>query len=160
MTTEDLKGQLKQIPFKKITFGYNELNLAKQDDFDKWQEGYRHKAGGENLISETEGHWQDDWYVIATDSIGDPHFVDIKQDKVFTAVHGEGEWYPVPIADNLAHYIEILDTLKGFSSGRETPEKLEKNPLSGEQMDELMDILHSKTEEDEEYHYWEYWLDE
>ena len=39
-------------------------------------------------------------------------------------------------------------------------EKLEENPLTGEEIDRIMDVIQPQTEETEEYHYWEYWLDE
>lgn len=160
MTLEELKNELDKLSFKSINFGHNVLNLAKSKDFENWQSGSRVSTSGESLISGKESGWQEQWYVIAKDSLEDPHFVDLSSGRVYTAIKEEGDWFPVPVADDLQHYMEILNTLKELSSGRETPDKLENNPLTNDQVDQLQETIQSGVEEDEEYHYWEYWLDE
>lgn len=160
MTLEEVKNKLDKLSFRSINFGHNVLNIAKSGDFENWQQGIRVDETGKTLISGKENGWQAQWYVIAKDSLEDPHFVDLNDGKVYTAIYEAGDWFPVPIADDFEHYIKILKTLKDFSAGRDTPAKFENNPLTEEQVDHLQETIQSDSEEDEEYHYWEYWLDE
>jgi hypothetical protein len=160
MTIEEIKNKLDKLSFRSINFGQNVLNIARSQDFENWQSGARVDGSGKSLISGNENGWQEQWYVIAKDSLDDPHFIDLSDGKVYTAIHEAGDWFPVPIADNFEHYFEILKTLKELSSGRDTPAKMENNPLTEDQIDHLLETIQSGTEADEEYHYWEYWLDE
>lgn len=80
-------------------------------DFDEMQEGYRWNPVEEcSLITGSPGAWEENWYVIAQNALGDPFFVDVSTAEcpVFTAMHGAGCWEPIKLADSLAEFIEIF----------------------------------------------------
>ena len=60
-----------------------------------FQLGYRvHGNTGDPLVSETDGGWQPDWWVIAANYFADPFFIDLREDAegfpVRYAAHGAG----------------------------------------------------------------------
>jgi hypothetical protein len=84
--------------------------------------------------------WNVHWLVVARESAcGDPVFVDTEQDglPVFTAMHGMGYWKPEMIAKSWANFIEAVEFIRPFTSGREHPVGLEANPLSLSQRDAI-----------------------
>lgn len=80
-------------------------------DFETMQEGYRfNPVEGCSLITGSPGAWEEGWYVIGQNALGDPFFVDISSEgcPVFTAMHGAGSWRPIRLADSLAKFIDLF----------------------------------------------------
>lgn len=91
--------------------------FADPDDFGALQIGYRsHGHTGESLVSEAEGKWQPNWYVIAQNGLDDPFFIDASDAEtgypVLYARHGTGAWDAVEVAPSLRRFAEILSALK------------------------------------------------
>ena len=153
----DIKLFLKKI--KNLSLGYNEIVFFDFEDLDQMQIGYRIDPDGRSLVSGNTEGWQENWWVIAGDGIGDPIFVDVNFDNlaVLTAVHGQGSWDPVLIADSLEGFAAILAILHKTSRGRTDPVKLEKKPIPEiEKLEVLNAIL--KYNPDADIEYWEMYL--
>ena len=144
---------------KDVSLGYRELAFVSHQELDGGQIGYRIDADGNSLMSGSDGDWQENWWVIATDELGDPIFVDLNSDNlpVFTAAHGEGSWEELLIANSLSGFTEILSTLYKTSIGRTDPVKFEKKPLMEVEKRELLEIIQMHTP-DNQAEYWNIFL--
>lgn len=95
-------------------------HYAKPDRIDDFQAGFRtHGNTGESLVSEAEGEWNPDWYVLAMTGLDDPVFIAANEAPsgypVYTAVHGAGRWDAIQIAPSLMafrHFLEALAEVK------------------------------------------------
>ena len=83
-------------------------------DFEKMQIGFRwDPVQQKTLITDNTGSWQESWYVIAQNGLGDPFFVDFNAENypVYTAIHGIGGWKALKVSDSIYKFIEILDKI-------------------------------------------------
>ena len=151
MAIDELKLRLDKFSFDHISLGYSEINLVRSDNFNKNQLGYR-TNGTASLIG-MNGEWQAEWWVIAWDDLGDPIFVDINTDRVYTAMHGEGSWEPTCIADSLDSYERIVNELHNISVGRENPVRMENNPIYIQTKEMFTDLV-TKNNVNSEPWYW------
>ncbi|GAB7532750.1 hypothetical protein PS3A_51660 [Pseudomonas sp. 3A(2025)] len=92
------------------------MHYADPERLDDYQAGFRtHGLTGENLVSEADGEWQPDWYVIALTGLDDPVFVATGEAQsgypVYTALHGAGRWDAIKIAPSLAAFARLLEAL-------------------------------------------------
>lgn len=83
---------------------------------DDFQIGFRtHGLTGESLVSEAEGAWHPDWYVIALTGLDDPIFISEAEAQsgypVYYAPHGAGRWDAVLIAPSLVAFGQLLAAL-------------------------------------------------
>ncbi|SHN19685.1 hypothetical protein SAMN05216593_112155 [Pseudomonas asturiensis] len=91
-------------------------HYAKLDRLDDFQAGFRtHGNTGESLVSQTEGEWNPDWYVLAMTGLDDPVFIAATEAPsgypVYTAVHGAGRWDAIQIAPSLMVFRRLLEAL-------------------------------------------------
>ncbi|WP_429527947.1 hypothetical protein [Pseudomonas frederiksbergensis] len=91
-------------------------HYAKFERLDDFQAGFRtHGHSGENLVSDTDGGWHPEWYVIAMTGLDDPIFIAAVEAEsgypVYTAAHGAGRWDAVQIAPSLAVFGRLLEAL-------------------------------------------------
>ena len=65
------------------------------------------------LITNDTGSWKESWFVIAQNELGDPFFVDLKEENspVYTAIHGTGEWKVLKVSDSICQFTEILNEI-------------------------------------------------
>ena len=65
------------------------------------------------LITDDIGSWQENWYVIAQNELGDPFFTDFTTENypVYTAIHGRGVWKPLKVSDNICQFAEVLNKI-------------------------------------------------
>lgn len=143
-----------------ISIGYNEINFFNADNLEKAQIGYSIDEKGNSLIGKNSGDWKKNWIVIATDSLGDPIFIDSENLSlpVFNSQHGQGEWQETYIAISLDSFSKILKNLKDLSIGRENPVKIEKKPILKIELDSFLE----KTKNDNnkmDVGFWEFFLE-
>lgn len=84
------------------------------EDFEKMQIGYRWNPVQQcTLITNNTGSWQENWYVIAQNELGDPFFVDFTTENypVYTAIHGRGGWKAFKVSDSICQFTEILNKI-------------------------------------------------
>ena len=85
------------------------------------------------MVGEKEGEWLKNWLVIGyEDCCGDPIFIDTAHQgfPVYSAMHGEGSWEAIRIADSLEGLGHALSAVVDVSKGRENPVALENNLLN------------------------------
>ncbi|HYG39552.1 MAG TPA: SMI1/KNR4 family protein [Cytophagales bacterium] len=153
MTLSDLHKILAEIPFKDISIGYSEFEFAEKETFDDFQVGYRINEEGINLSSEEKGGWQNSWYTIGIDDLGDPIFIDLNDGIIYTSQEEEEGWEPIAIASNFDKFKQIVFKLNEMSQGRETPKKFEKSPIPAKAKNEFYSLL-NEEHEDIDIEYW------
>ena len=155
--SETLKDAL--IRLSDISLGYSEIHFFSVDDLDKEQVGYRVDTKGKSLLGNNARDWQETWVVIGIDGmLGDPIFIDISTQSIMTAMHGEGIWEPVRIADSIDTFSQIIEDLKKLSINRETPVAIEKQPISNEESEQLLNRIRIANRK-AEMSYWESFLE-
>ncbi len=87
------------------------------ENFNDMQIGYRiHACTGKSLVSEKNGDWQENWYVIAQNYFADPFYVDFSEQKlgypVYFSFHGAGMWEPIQVAETTDQFESILQKIK------------------------------------------------
>jgi hypothetical protein len=85
-----------------------EYEIASVSELEGLQVGYSVTPEGDTLIDENGG-WRERWLVIGFEELtGDPAFVDLADPAlpVLTAMHGEGEWEPLPLAKSLRGFLD------------------------------------------------------
>lgn len=92
------------------------MHYADPERLDDYQAGFRtHGLTGESLVSEADGEWHPDWYVIALTGLDDPVFIATSEAQsgypVYTALHGAGRWDAIRIAPSLAAFARLLEAL-------------------------------------------------
>lgn len=92
------------------------MHYPKPECFNDFQAGFRTNGNtGESLVSETDGGWKPEWYVIAMTGLDDPVFLAVNEAEsgypVYTAVHGAGRWDAIQIAPSLGAFDRLLKTL-------------------------------------------------
>jgi hypothetical protein len=156
MSLEELGKWLDLLPWQKISLGYRELQTFKSTELEKGQLGYRSDERGNSLIGK-DGAWENSWYVIGWDELGDPYFIDIESERVFTAIHGHGLWEPECIAMDVESFVLVLKRLHELSLGRNTPTALEENPLSKAEIQSFIDFSVKRNKATDGWN-WELWV--
>ena len=127
--TQELKDFLKN-EYNTISINYSDFEIANSSSFEGLQEGYRLNSQlKESFIGTNPGDWKDQWYVIGY-LAGDPVFVDISDNAVYTSQHGTGSWDEGKICESLDDFKKLLDQLRLISINRENPVKFDKNPIT------------------------------
>jgi hypothetical protein len=141
---------------KDLSIGYTEINFSKPADLENDQVGYRVDTNGQSLITVNEGDWQAEWIVIGSDQVGDPIIVDLHSPglTVMSAIHGEGEWAPFPIAESLDKFRSIIQVFSDLSEKRTDPVQMKKNPVSKKQQQEVLRKIEQENP-DIELSFWE-----
>lgn len=142
---------------KNISIGYDVICLFEIKDIEKEQVGYSIDKEGNSLITNDEGSWKSNWLVIGfSENTGDPFFVDtaVKEFPVYTSMHGGDFWDQTMIADTYINFIEILSYFQKLSLGRENPVALKANPISIEEVEQLISEIEAKNIKSEVW-YWE-----
>jgi hypothetical protein len=152
MTTEELKIRLDQILFDDISIGYSEICFVRSSNFDRNQIGYRIDPNGISLIG-AEGYWLKEWYVIAWDDLGDPIFINLDNNRVYTAIHGAGSWDPICIADSFDDYENIIQELNHIAFKRDNPVALKNNPISISIKEKFLNLI-AKHNLNSDHLYW------
>lgn len=139
-----------------VALGYSEINFFSNKKLIEEQVGFRVDLKGNSLITGNPGDWQEEWLVIAIDSLGDPIFVDtsLPQLPVLTATHGEGVWEPEMIADNLDKLETIVSMLNKLSKNRTSPVDLEANPINPKEVNIILTEI-EKQNPNSEISYWQ-----
>ena len=146
----------------EVSIGYNELTFFAVDELDEGQVGFSVDDNNNSLSTGQDGDWKGEWLVIGIDGlIGDPIFVDTNSNQlqVLTAAHGVGKWEPIPIADSLDSFSDIIQKLKKISVNRTSPVDLEKNPISSTEKKQLIADI-KKNNSNSDIDYWENFLEE
>lgn len=127
---EKIKSFLKDS--ENISIGFSEINFFNANNLDEEQVGYSVATNGSSLVTKQYGDWNEDWFVIGNDNLGDPIFIDCSDNNlpVFTSQHGEGNWDATLIANSLDKFKIILADLKILSVDRESPNEIEENPIT------------------------------
>ena len=147
---------------RNISLGYDDIYLFEIDNIEKEQVGYSIDTDGNSLITDEEGSWKANWLVIGfNENVGDPYFIDtsLKGFPVYTSMHGEDIWELTMIADSFENFIEILGCIQKLSVGRENPVAIEANPLSDEEVDNLISKIETNNIKSEIW-YWESLLEQ
>jgi hypothetical protein len=117
---------------REVSYGFGGIELIDAADLEAAQEGY------------TGEGWNDSWLVIGRDTLeGDPLFTDLDDPQlpVYTAMHGEGEWDPDPVATTLDAFFAALTALAAIAEGREFPVALDENPLSEDERTQFLQAV-------------------
>jgi hypothetical protein len=159
MELQELKIQIDSLKSENLSLGYNELNFATSETLSEFQLGYSIDSGGKSLTGEKDGDWNKNWIVISTDDLGDPHFVDLKTSKVYSAMHGQGDWEADLISISLKNYIETINFLFELSKNRDNPNDLEKNPLTQIEIEKFEKFINEINNGEVEFYVWENWTE-
>ena len=117
---------------RSVNVGYAGLTLLSARSLAKGQVGYARDPKGRSLTGRRKGAWRETWVVIGHETMcGDPIFVDLARPgwPVYTAMHGEGVWDPVPVARSFEGFVEGMQVMERASRGRSSPVALERKPL-------------------------------
>ncbi len=90
--------------------------------------------------------WSQSWLVLGREtSCGDPIFIDHSHTPlpVYTAMHGMGSWDPSLVASSWSQFLAALEFVRPYTTGREHPAGLERNPPSAADWSTLQDGLAS-----------------
>jgi len=158
LTNEKFKKFINEI--EDISLGYSELNFFKFDNIEKEQIGYSFGENGKSFIGNKNGDWKKSWFVIGTDGLGDPIFIDFDRPNlpVFTSEHGEGSWEESYIAISLENFSEIIKDLKKLSIKRENPVAIGKNPISKDEINAFLTKTHIENKYMDVW-YWKLFLE-
>ena len=137
-----------------------------EGEFEDFQDGYKfNRITSEDLTGSAPGQWRKSWYVIASNGMDDPFFVDFDlgdASPVYFAYHGAGFWEPIKVADDIVKFEEILTALAAL----EVPCSLEAiapvTDLNNEFYRELADDYARKDEarEEPEYKYFSVFIED
>ncbi len=159
MKIEELKIKIDSLKSENLSLGYNELNFATNETLSEFQLGYSINPKGKSLTGEKDGDWNKNWIVISTDDLGEPHFIDLKTGKVFTAIHGQGSWEPDLISISLEKYIETINILFELSKKRSNPNDLENNPITQNEIEQFEKFIEKTNNGEVEFYKWENWVE-
>ena len=142
---------------KSVSLGYSTIHVYGPTQIEGAQLGYAYDLEGNWLAGQADGDWQATWTVIGYENLcGDPIFVDRQTDSlaVYTATHGTGSWKPVMIAASLQDFEEALKIIEEVAKGRETPVRLEHNPISSDERENALTEIRKITQVSE-IEFWE-----
>lgn len=132
------------LPFDEISLGFGGIRLVALAELKDSQIGYSESLEGKDLCTGAPGDWRSDWVVIGEDTcVGDPLILDTSSEvlAVFTAMHGQGQWDPYPVAASLEGFNAALHAIVRLSHGRENPVALERNPIAQEERDRALSVI-------------------
>ena len=130
---------LSQIP--SVSLGYGGVDVFFVEDLPSKQRGCSVSSAGEALWGDAAGDWRKEWIVIGCESMcGDPIFIDTATDgcPVYTAMHGEGDWIPRPVAASLEGFREAVEVVAKVAQGREDPAAIQDNPITPAERDQAL----------------------
>ena len=159
MEIEELKIKIDSLRSNNLSLGYSELNFATSETLPEFQLGYSIDPNGKSLTGEKEGDWYESWIVISSDDLGEPNFVDLKNGKIFSAMHRQGDWEPDLISVSLEKYIETINFLFELSKNRDNPVDLENNPITQNEIDQFEKFIEEVNNGEVEFYEWEYWVE-
>lgn len=159
MEIKELEIKIDSLKSDNLSLGYNELNFATSETISEFQFGYSIDPKGNSLIGKKDGDWNKHWIVISTDDLGEPHFLDLKTGKVFTAMHGKGDWEPELISISLENYIETINFLFELSKERNNPNDLENNPITQNEIEQFEKFIEESNNGNVEFYKWESWTE-
>ncbi|AMP97234.1 hypothetical protein AY601_0265 [Pedobacter cryoconitis] len=92
---------------------YLPQNYPEVKTFEEFQDGYRFNGTtGEIYTGTKPAEFRENWYVICSNEMNDPFYVDLsEQDRgfpVYFSWHGAGSWEPVKVADDLNDFAAKL----------------------------------------------------
>ena len=125
----------------EVSFGCGGIKLFGTAEIDEAQIGYSVARDGKSLCSRDPGAWRPNWTVIGYETgCGDPLFIDTDDPAlpVLTAIHGEGDWDPQPVATSIAVFAQAFDEFARLSEGRSNPVERDNNPLSADERDSYL----------------------
>lgn len=117
----------------EVSFGCGGLRLFEASEIERKQVGYSVAPDGTSLCGTGEGQWRPSWIVIGCETAcGDPLFIETNNSAlpVFTAIHGEDDWEPVPIAISVKVFLTSLEEFAQVAAGRRNPVERDANPLT------------------------------
>lgn len=88
---------------------YLPQNYPEVKTFEKFQQGYKYiKDTSEILTGTKPSDFKESWYVICSNDMDDPFFVDLSEHDqgfpVYFSWHGAGSWEPVKVAEDLKDF--------------------------------------------------------
>lgn len=159
MSLEKYIASRQSTELREVSFGYCTLTLLEAPELKEAQRGYRYDNLGRNLTGTEPGDWHPDWFVIAEeDYLGDPVFTNIAEHgfPIYTAMH-VGEWVAERIADSFSGFVAALQSVALVSDGRESPNALEKNPLTADEQTRLFGAIQSRNPTSD-LTFWQEWV--
>jgi hypothetical protein len=129
------------IPFEELSYGCGGIKLFRPSELNEGQVGYSVSSDGKSLCTGEQGAWRPNWLVIGYETAcGDPLFIDNHDSAlpVFTAMHGEGDWEPKPVAVSFEAFAKILAEFARIAHERSNPVALDANPLPAHQRDAFL----------------------
>jgi hypothetical protein len=149
-----------EVKLESVSFGMTTVTLFKTDKLEQAQIGFSVHPNGETLSGSSEGDWQKSWLVIGEEDLcGDPIFTDLDSEKlpIYTAMHGEGSWEPVLLAESFSNFIQILEQFHSVAKGREHTVALQNNPLPESEANAITNYI-KQNNPNAELNFWETWL--
>jgi hypothetical protein len=129
--------------FDRVDYGVGGIIPIRPTDLADGQIGYSVTPEGATLVSDSDGEWRHDWFVIGNETAcGNPIFLSIKLPyPVFTAMNGQSSWNPKLVAPSLDSFWKCLQIFAEFADGRNNPVELRANlPTDTETSGYLGDI--------------------
>ncbi len=121
---------LSRVEPRSVAMGYREVRLFAPEELESAQLGYSCGPNGEDLTGRERGDWRPFWLVFASeDELGDPIFVNLGRSPwpVFTAMHGDGSWTPVMLADSFETFTRAFAAAGALSDRRLEPGRARGN---------------------------------
>jgi hypothetical protein len=153
--------RLEALEERELCFGGRCLLLFAGDELEDAQLGFSIGPQGHELCGDEPGDWRRSWLVIGEDDEhGDPIFVDLAEPglPVYTAIVGEGEWEPVPVARSWEGFVRVLEHLRERAKGRESFEDIAEHPLHERERREILSEL-AALQSAFDLRYWQDWLE-
>lgn len=151
----ELHPEIKKFIEKKIMpdNSYLPQNYPAVKTFDKFQDGYRFNGTtGEIYTGTKPAEFRENWYVICSNEMNDPFYVDLSEQErgfpVYFSWHGSGSWEQVKVADDLNDFAAKLLRIQ-----KAEKDKDELINLLNEDFDltiELWEEMYASIEEEEE----------
>jgi len=88
----------------QVQWFIEELNLYSSTELKDGQLGYAIDSHSNEMIS----NWNKNWLVIGSAS-SDPIIYDIETKKIYSSVHGVGEWNLILISNNFTEFLTLLN---------------------------------------------------
>ncbi|RAJ24574.1 hypothetical protein [Pedobacter cryoconitis] len=111
----ELHSEIRKFIEKKIVADnpYLPQNYPEVSTFEKFQAGYRFNGiTGEIYTGAKPADFKESWYVICSNAMDDPFFVDLLEQEqgfpVYFSWHGGGGWEPVKVAEDLNDFAAKL----------------------------------------------------
>ena len=127
-------------------------NYPSLDNFDAFQAGYRFNANTLEDVTGIEGEFDVNWFVICSNYFDDPFFINILEIEsefpVYFAQHGQGQWVPIKISENISLFSNQLKQIKELENNKDL--LLDKLKTQFDLENKLWKEVYESTFEDEE----------